>query len=103
MARKTRIQAKKQGTKRIQADAQTKLSKIEGKENQEKDYEVSNSSTSSNCSTPKGKRNQIPKIFSCPPAPKKQRVASNCSSLRLPISFFAPPDIELFFFPLQIV
>ncbi|GMP88032.1 hypothetical protein CsSME_00040168 [Camellia sinensis var. sinensis] len=54
--------------------------------------------TSSGCSTPKGPRFQIPPILTCPPAPKKQRVASNCSLLRrTPIAFFAPPDLELFF------
>ncbi|KAI3409351.1 uncharacterized protein J3R85_019424 [Psidium guajava] len=53
------------------------------------------------CSTPKGKRFCIPKIQTCPPAPMKKRVRdSDClSSLhRSPISFFASPDIELFFF-----
>lgn len=54
--------------------------------------------TSSGCSTPKGPRFQIPPILTCPPAPKKQRVPSNCSLLqRTPIAFFAPPDLELFF------
>ncbi|KAF5725477.1 hypothetical protein HS088_TW23G00199 [Tripterygium wilfordii] len=51
------------------------------------------------CSTPKADRFRIPEIDTCPPAPKKQRVMTNCSSLqRTPIAFFAPPDIELFFF-----
>ncbi|KAF8403813.1 hypothetical protein HHK36_011919 [Tetracentron sinense] len=50
------------------------------------------------CSTPKGQRFRIPEILTCPPAPKKLRVASNCSSHRSPITFFAPPDLELFFF-----
>ncbi|KAF5748746.1 hypothetical protein HS088_TW04G00704 [Tripterygium wilfordii] len=51
------------------------------------------------CSTPKAERFRIPEIDTCPPAPKKQRVMTNCSSLqRTPIAFFAPPDIELFFF-----
>ncbi|KAJ4971671.1 hypothetical protein NE237_004770 [Protea cynaroides] len=52
----------------------------------------------SGCSTPKAQRFRIPEILSCPPAPKKRRVASNYSSPRTPISFFAPPDLELFFF-----
>ncbi|KAL3718626.1 hypothetical protein ACJRO7_003707 [Eucalyptus globulus] len=53
------------------------------------------------CSTPKGKRFRIPKIRTCPPAPMKKRVrdSNRSSSLqRSPISFFASPDIELFFF-----
>jgi hypothetical protein len=55
----------------------------------------------SGCSTPKAQRFRIPEISSCPPAPKKRRVtsSSSCISNRSsPIAFFAPPDIELFFF-----
>ncbi|XVE60001.1 hypothetical protein DITRI_Ditri05aG0091600 [Diplodiscus trichospermus] len=55
-------------------------------------------STTSPCSTPKAQRFRIPEMDSCPPAPKKQRVISNCSLQRAPIAFFAPPDLELFFF-----
>uniref|UniRef100_A0A5B7C7L8 Cyclin-dependent protein kinase inhibitor SMR13 n=1 Tax=Davidia involucrata TaxID=16924 RepID=A0A5B7C7L8_DAVIN len=54
--------------------------------------------SSSGCSTPKAQRFRIPEILTCPPAPKKRRVVSNCSLQRAPIAFFAPPDIELFFF-----
>jgi|UniRef100_A0A2N9IRK5 hypothetical protein len=54
--------------------------------------------SSSGCSTPKAQRFRIPEILTCPPAPKKQRVVSNCSLQRSPIAFFAPPDLELFFF-----
>lgn len=61
------------------------------------DFEDVDISTSS-CSTPKAQRFRLPEIVSCPPAPKKQRVISNCSLQRKPIAFFAPPDIELFFF-----
>lgn len=51
------------------------------------------------CSTPKAKRHQIPEILTCPPAPKKRRVLSNsCLLQRSPIAFFAPPDLEVFFF-----
>ncbi|XWS56256.1 hypothetical protein CRYUN_Cryun09bG0070300 [Craigia yunnanensis] len=51
------------------------------------------------CSTPKGKRFRIPEILSCPPAPMKPRVAPKFLSRRSSaITFFAPPDIELFFF-----
>ncbi|KAF5447794.1 hypothetical protein F2P56_033316 [Juglans regia] len=53
---------------------------------------------SSGCSTPKAQRFRIPEMSTCPPAPKKQRVVSNCSLQRSPIPFFAPPDLELFFF-----
>ncbi|CAN0891866.1 Cyclin-dependent protein kinase inhibitor SMR13 [Linum grandiflorum] len=51
------------------------------------------------CSTPKGKKFRIPKIETCPPAPRK--ATNNCSSSsssRRPIAFFSPPDLELFFF-----
>ncbi|TKY47099.1 hypothetical protein E2542_SST29154 [Spatholobus suberectus] len=56
--------------------------------------DVSNSA----CSTPKGQKFRIPEITTCPPAPKKPRVLSNCSLRRSPLSFFAPPDLEHFFF-----
>ncbi|KAJ1390327.1 hypothetical protein SESBI_37542 [Sesbania bispinosa] len=49
------------------------------------------------CSTPKGQKFRIPEISTCPPAPKKPRVLSNCSLRRSPLSFFAPPDLEHFF------
>ncbi|MED6204604.1 hypothetical protein PIB30_010458 [Stylosanthes scabra] len=56
----------------------------------------------SRCSTPKGNKFRIPEISTCPPAPKKQRVisssSSNCSLRRSPLSFFSPPDLDLFFF-----
>lgn len=50
------------------------------------------------CSTPRAQRFQIPRIQTCPPAPKKRRIASNCLSQRSPVPFFAPPDLDLFFF-----
>ncbi|XP_059668912.1 cyclin-dependent protein kinase inhibitor SMR9-like [Cornus florida] len=56
------------------------------------------SAPSPGCSTPKAQRFRIPEILTCPPAPKKRRIVSNCSLQRTPIAFFAPPDIELFFF-----
>ncbi|XVF69626.1 hypothetical protein PTKIN_Ptkin11bG0096700 [Pterospermum kingtungense] len=59
------------------------------------------SNTTSPCSTPKAQRFRIPEINTCPPAPKKQRVLSNCSLQRTPIAFFAPPDLELFFYTLR--
>ena len=48
------------------------------------------------CSTPKGHKFRIPEISTCPPAPKKPRVLTNCS-LRRSLSFFAPPDLDVFF------
>ncbi|KAK8595920.1 hypothetical protein V6N13_000595 [Hibiscus sabdariffa] len=62
--------------------------------------DISNATTTSTspCSTPKARRFRIPETDTCPPAPKKQRVLSNCSLQRTPIAFFAPPDLELFFF-----
>jgi hypothetical protein len=52
------------------------------------------------CSTPKAQRFRIPEMSSCPPPPKKRRVSSSssCVSNLSPMNFFAPPDIELFFF-----
>ncbi|CAH1428938.1 unnamed protein product [Lactuca virosa] len=49
------------------------------------------------CTTPKAQKYQIPEISTCPPAPKKRRLVSSCTLRRTPISFFDPPDIELFF------
>ncbi|MBA0757778.1 hypothetical protein Gotri_020845 [Gossypium trilobum] len=52
-------------------------------------------------STPKAQRFRIPEMETCPPAPKKQRLLlSDCSLQKTPIAFFAPPDLELFFFAL---
>ncbi|MQM14306.1 hypothetical protein Taro_047237 [Colocasia esculenta] len=55
----------------------------------------------SGCCTPKDERFRIPKCTSCPPAPMKRRPAAtggHCSPQRRPaISFFTPPDLELFF------
>lgn len=51
-------------------------------------------------STPKAERFRIPEIVTCPPAPKKQRLmtsSTNPSNCSVPIPFFAPPDLELFF------
>ncbi|KAK4763112.1 hypothetical protein SAY86_008880 [Trapa natans] len=55
--------------------------------------------TGGSCSTPKGRRFRIPAINTCPPAPKKQRVApKNCLlQKRRHVAFFAHPDIEIFF------
>nr|GMD71478.1 cyclin-dependent protein kinase inhibitor SMR9 [Ipomoea batatas] len=57
------------------------------------------------CSTPKAERFRIPAMETCPPAPKKRRVMTSWpppslrrSSNTPPIAFFAPPDIELFFY-----
>ncbi|WOH08745.1 hypothetical protein DCAR_0728192 [Daucus carota subsp. sativus] len=53
------------------------------------------------CSTPKGKKFRIPRINKCPPAPMKRRSSTTTmvsSVKRSPISFFSPPDLELFFF-----
>ncbi|WCJ36887.1 Cyclin-dependent protein kinase inhibitor SMR9 [Euphorbia peplus] len=52
----------------------------------------------STCSTPKAQKFRIPKIETCPPAPMKQRVIPSCSLTRRSIAFFAPPDLELFFY-----
>jgi hypothetical protein len=61
----------------------------------------SSSSSSSGCCTPKAKRFRIPKMLTCPPAPKKRKVnpSEACLSInRSPIALFSSPDIELFFF-----
>ncbi|GLT78763.1 hypothetical protein SLA2020_502900 [Shorea laevis] len=62
-----------------------------------KGVDVDDDIPESPCSTPKAQRFRIPEIETCPPAPKKQRVLSNCSFHRKPIAFFASPDLELFF------
>ncbi|KAG7600191.1 hypothetical protein ISN44_As06g043160 [Arabidopsis suecica] len=51
----------------------------------------------SGCCTPKSEKSRIPEMLTCPPAPKKQKVAQNCALRRRQIAFFAPPDVELFF------
>ncbi|KAE8728372.1 CCAAT-binding transcription factor family protein [Hibiscus syriacus] len=73
------------------------LSKMEGFNIQGVDDHIS-TTTINPCSTPKAPRFRIPEVDTCPLAPKKQRVLSNCSLQRTPIAFFAPPDLELFFF-----
>ncbi|XVF07257.1 hypothetical protein REPUB_Repub06bG0122900 [Reevesia pubescens] len=51
------------------------------------------------CSTPKSRKFRISEISSCPAAPMKPRVAPKLLSRRSSaVTFFAPPDIELFFF-----
>ncbi|KAH7543537.1 uncharacterized protein LOC107412600 [Ziziphus jujuba] len=74
-----------------------KIDKFEGVINVDNDDDDDGVSTSE-CSTPKAQRFRIPEIVTCPPAPKKQRVVSDFSTLqRSPIAFYAPPDLELFF------
>ncbi|KAL5077276.1 hypothetical protein RYX36_016260 [Vicia faba] len=73
-------------TKSLQESSKEEISEVI-------DVSVSNSA----CSTPKGQKFRIPEISTCPPAPKKQRVVSNCSLRRSPLSFFVPPDLDNFF------
>ncbi|KAG8650718.1 hypothetical protein MANES_07G063550v8 [Manihot esculenta] len=54
--------------------------------------------SSSSYSIPKAQRFRIPERLSCPPIPMKRRVAPTWSSKESPITFFAPLDIEIFFF-----
>ncbi|KAL8055503.1 hypothetical protein ABFX02_04G059900 [Erythranthe guttata] len=69
----------------------------------------SNSNRNNVCSTPKSKRFRIPEIKTCPPAPKKIRIVTGgsggsyslmrrSSSSVTAVPYFAPPDIELFFY-----
>ncbi|CAN7029173.1 hypothetical protein BRARA_H00231 [Brassica rapa] len=60
--------------------------------------DVTSTSTipASGCCTPISKKSRIPEMLTCPPAPKKQKVAQNFALSRRQISFFAPPDVELF-------
>ncbi|KAJ0250357.1 Cyclin-dependent protein kinase inhibitor SMR9 [Hirschfeldia incana] len=53
--------------------------------------------SSHGCCTPKSKKSRIPEMLTCPPAPKKQRVAQHSALRRRQITFFSPPDVELFF------
>ncbi|KAK1281615.1 hypothetical protein QJS10_CPB22g01351 [Acorus calamus] len=58
-------------------------------------------SSSSGCSTPKAERFRIPELRHCPPAPKRRRrlaIHGGLERRRLPIKFFTPPDLELFFY-----
>ncbi|OWM67228.1 hypothetical protein CDL15_Pgr000680 [Punica granatum] len=48
-------------------------------------------------STPKAQKYRIPKLLACPPAPMKRRVSLNCFPRKTPVTYFAPPDIDLFF------
>ncbi|PIA48373.1 hypothetical protein AQUCO_01400764v1 [Aquilegia coerulea] len=111
MARKRRIQYKKKlhqpktredTTMKIPYSPTSSTTSVDEEVLKNEDKEVQDSSgfevSSSDCSTPKAQRHQIPKIVLCPPAPKKRKIVSPCSSLRSPISFFAPPDIEHFFY-----
>ncbi|KAF5176882.1 hypothetical protein FRX31_033538 [Thalictrum thalictroides] len=107
MARKRRIQYKKKlHQPKTTQDTTMKIptsTTVDEVLKIEEDKEVEDSSgfevySSDYCSTPKAERNRIPNIVLCPPAPKKRKVVSPCSSLRSPISFFAPPDIEHFFY-----
>lgn len=58
-----------------------------------------NGTPTSGFSTPKAPKYQIPKIKTCPPAPKRQRVDAHDdrSLTRRQITFFAPPELEVFF------
>ncbi|GAA0164956.1 hypothetical protein Leryth_022054 [Lithospermum erythrorhizon] len=85
------------------------------KKNQEKAEEIKSNTTTTpplspvksyntndtqfHCLTPKSEKSRIPEITTCPPAPKKRRIIrSGCSSLkRTPISFYATPELDLFF------
>ncbi|GFY98245.1 hypothetical protein Acr_12g0007860 [Actinidia rufa] len=64
---------------------------------EKKPNEEDRSEDETGCSTPKAKRYRLPETLSCPPPPKKKRVAAKCSPRSSPIAFFSPPDIELFF------
>lgn len=50
------------------------------------------------CATPKGKRFRIPEISTCPPAPKKRKIAAtakSCLPRRLSNdAMFSPPDVD---------
>ncbi|KAK6937139.1 hypothetical protein RJ641_034169 [Dillenia turbinata] len=89
---------KKEATMDIHSSNSSTTTSFDGSPKSERiDFECIDVS-SHGCSTPKGERFRIPEIRTCPPAPKKRRLVLNCSSERSPIAFFAPPDIELFFF-----
>ncbi|KAB1200171.1 hypothetical protein CJ030_MR0G007916 [Morella rubra] len=98
--KKRLVASKNQETSRSSPSKSSAKSSNELSKNGEIDFEDVEAipSSSSGCSTPKAQRFRIPEISTCPPAPKKQRVISNCSLQRSPIAFFAPPDLELFFF-----
>lgn len=95
-ATRKRLHERQHGEAEAQERSPTS-NKIEGEEEEEEEEEEEASSRNG-CCTPKGKRFRIPEILTCPPAPKKRRVTPNCLTKRSPIAYFAPPDIELFFF-----
>ncbi|KAE9614692.1 hypothetical protein Lal_00036205 [Lupinus albus] len=51
------------------------------------------------CSTPKGQKFRIPKVSTCPPAPKKKPrlLSSNCTLRKSPLQLFAPLELDIFF------
>nr|XP_004500201.1 cyclin-dependent protein kinase inhibitor SMR9 [Cicer arietinum] len=97
---RTRYKKKKQKQEMIKTVSPSRCSSISSQDSSSKEekmeiVEVTNNNSA--CSTPKGQRFRIPEISTCPPAPKKQRVLSNCSLKRSPLSFFVPPDLDHFF------
>lgn len=96
-ARKPRKALKGSKTKKVDiAKSKKEMNKLCSspvKMSKKVDHEIS----SIGCTTPKAQKYQIPEILTCPPAPKKRRILTSCTLRRTPISFFDPPDIELFF------
>lgn len=91
-SRKTHLKKKIVGEPKKEEETENEVTDFEGSV-----VVVDSNISPSGCSTPKGQKFRIPESLTCPPAPKKQRVISNCSSKRSPIAFFSPPDLELFF------
>ncbi|KAL8247339.1 hypothetical protein R6Q59_008555 [Mikania micrantha] len=60
----------------------------------EGDHPVKKKKMDDECTTPKAEKYKIPENLTCPRPPKKRRVVSSCMT---PVTFFNPPDIELFF------
>ncbi|THF98826.1 hypothetical protein TEA_001758 [Camellia sinensis var. sinensis] len=82
-------------TRRSKRPSTSSSSKVVDKEEEE---EEDSDVCGGGCCTPKAEKFRIPELLSCPPpAPKKLRLAPNCSLQTSPISFYASPDIDLFF------
>ncbi|XP_028115914.1 cyclin-dependent protein kinase inhibitor SMR9-like [Camellia sinensis] len=81
-------------TRRSKRPSTSSSSMVVDKETEEEDSDV----CGGGCCTPKAEKFRIPELLPCPPqAPKKLRLTPNCSPQTSPISFYASPDIDLFF------
>ncbi|XP_022148810.1 cyclin-dependent protein kinase inhibitor SMR15-like [Momordica charantia] len=98
MAARTRGNSQSLKLKKMKKTKKQQQQKLPAPATENDVVQCSNDDIDGGCSTPRAERFRIPEIVTCPPAPKKQRPVSDCSFRRSPIAFFAPPELELFFF-----